>query len=282
MRLGSMLLLAAGFGSMGAHAQVPSGATSVCSDGSYSQAKTQARACAKHGGVKTWMGGTQVAAPVPVSSPKASSPAAKSASGATAMCSDGSYSEAKTQARACSKHGGVKTWMGAATKTTAVVAPIPAPMPMPRTNGSAANAPAGTTAVCTDGSFSRAQTQARACLKHGGIKTWAATSTTTQPNMPIGSGKPVAIPAPTVPTVPQPAPVNRLPTTAPPVARAPTAPKSAPVLGGGNGLVWVNKSTKVFHCQGDRWYGRTKSGEYMTQAAALAKGDHPEHGKRCP
>jgi Helix-hairpin-helix motif len=38
------------------------------------------------------------------------------------------------------------------------------------------------------------------------------------------------------------------------------------------GMVWVNTETKVFHREGDRWYGKTKHGKYMTEADALAAG----------
>ncbi len=46
----------------------------------------------------------------------------------------------------------------------------------------------------------------------------------------------------------------------------PAQPPPAP------GMVWVNLETKVFHREGDRWYGNTKRGKYMTEADALAAG----------
>ena len=41
---------------------------------------------------------------------------------------------------------------------------------------------------------------------------------------------------------------------------------------GGPGMVWVNPDTKVFHRYGSRWYGKTKTGQYMTEADALKAG----------
>ena len=39
--------------------------------------------------------------------------------------------------------------------------------------------------------------------------------------------------------------------------------------------VWVNKTSKVYHCPTSRYYGKTKSGEYMTQKEAQDAGNHP-------
>jgi len=71
---------------------------------------------------------------------------------------------------------------------------------------------------------------------------------------------PAAKPAP-APAAPTPAPA------APTAARTPSAPATAqqpPV----KGMVWVNLSTKVFHREGDRYYGNTKNGKFMTEADA--------------
>jgi hypothetical protein len=38
------------------------------------------------------------------------------------------------------------------------------------------------------------------------------------------------------------------------------------------GLVWVNTSRKVFYREGDRWYGRTRDGKFMTEEDAVKAG----------
>lgn len=45
--------------------------------------------------------------------------------------------------------------------------------------------------------------------------------------------------------------------------------------------VWVNTSTHVYHCQGTRYYGTTKKGEYMTQQQAQTTGNRPAYGRYC-
>jgi DNA uptake protein ComE-like DNA-binding protein len=38
------------------------------------------------------------------------------------------------------------------------------------------------------------------------------------------------------------------------------------------GMVWVNLETKIYHREGDRWYGRTKHGKYMSETDAEKAG----------
>jgi len=128
-----------------------------------------------------------------------------------------------------------------------------------------ATAPAGSTAQCKDGSYYSGAAKKGACRGHKGIQTWYG---------PAATAAPAAAPAPA------PATASAHATAAQKHAKvAPAARTAAP--GGGAGQVWVNTSTKVYHCQGDRWYGKTKSGSYMPEAQAKAQGFRADKGKAC-
>jgi hypothetical protein len=61
----------------------------------------------------------------------------------------------------------------------------------------------------------------------------------------------------------------------------PAAAQKEQAPGGGSGKVWANSSSKVYHCEGSKYYGKTRKGEYMTEADAKAKGFHGVGGKTC-
>ncbi|MDY7546163.1 DUF3761 domain-containing protein [Glaciimonas sp. CA11.2] len=124
-----------------------------------------------------------------------------------------------------------------------------------------AGAPAGSTGLCKDGTYYSGATKSGACSGHKGVKDWYATKATT----------PAATPAAT------PAPASK-PMAAPSAA---STASSAVAPGGGPGLVWANTSTKVYHCQNTKYYGKTKAGAYMSEADAKTKGYHADHGKAC-
>jgi hypothetical protein len=127
-----------------------------------------------------------------------------------------------------------------------------------------AGAPAGTTVQCKDGSFASPDTKSGACRGHKGIQTWYGKA----------DAKPAAAPAVAA------APAAAGTPAAKPAARPdPSTMAAAP--GGGAGKVWANDETKVYHCMGDRYYGKTKKGEYLSEAEAKAKGMHASHNKAC-
>jgi hypothetical protein len=133
-----------------------------------------------------------------------------------------------------------------------------------------AGAPSGSTALCKDGSYYSGASKKGACAGHKGIKDWYG-------------GAEAAASAPAAPAAMAPAaaaPASKAAAAAP---AAPAAEKktTAAAPGGGPGQVWVNTSSKVYHCPSDRYYGKTKSGEYMSESDAKAKGFKPDHGKAC-
>ncbi|MBC7752399.1 MAG: hypothetical protein H7Z73_11925 [Candidatus Saccharibacteria bacterium] len=154
-------------------------------------------------------------------------------------------------------------------------------------------APAGSTGLCNDGSYYAGANKQGACRGHKGIKDWygsAASGAAT-----VGATAAVTTPAVQPTSVPEKKGMfsflNKKPATSPTAAptttttttattTTQTAPKAV-AAGGGVGQVWVNSDSNVYHCQSSQWYGKTKTGSYMTEAAAKAAGARPDHGKAC-
>lgn len=143
--------------------------------------------------------------------------------------------------------------------------------------GLRAQAPAGSTGQCNDGSYTTAAQKWQACRGHQGVKTWfaaaggAAASTGATPATPAKSATP-ATPAATAssPTA-----------SSKPMSPTQRAASMQQAPGGGSGKVWVNTDSKVYHCEGSTFYGKTKAGQYMTEADAKASGAKPANGKAC-
>ncbi|HEY0295090.1 MAG TPA: hypothetical protein VGC69_07125 [Bordetella sp.] len=130
-----------------------------------------------------------------------------------------------------------------------------------------AGAPAGATGLCKDGTYYTGATKQGACRGHKGVGTWYGAAT----------------PAAAAPAAMAPAAAAAAPAAAATPGKKPAAftPAATAAPGGGPGLVWVNTSSKVYHCQGDKWYGKTKAGSYMSEADAKTKGFHGPRGKTC-
>ena len=155
--------------------------------------------------------------------------------------------------------------------------------------GANAFADTSTQVTCKDGSTSPHGGRG-ACSGHGGIDKaataaaaggtagggGAASSSGGTSSSSTSTGSASATPAAPAPA----APATHAPATPATTAKAPPASQAA-APGGGPGMVWVNSASKVYHCPSDRWYGKTKSGEYMTEADAKAKGNRADHNKPC-
>lgn len=155
-------------------------------------------------------------------------------------------------------------------------------------SGAFAQAPAGSTGVCKDGSYTSAESKKGACSGHGGLKSWTGAKKAAATPKPAAAAP--AAKAPAAMAAPAAAGAMAAPATKAPTAMAPATTKTAEKTsgmpkeaapGGGPGKVWVNTSSHVYHCSGDEWYGKTKEGAYMSEAQAKAKGNHAAAGKAC-
>lgn len=136
-----------------------------------------------------------------------------------------------------------------------------------------AQTPPSVTASCKDGTNYAGTTRKGACAGHGGVLAWtkAAPTATTTAAPPAAPAATAAAPA----TAPKPKASSTAVATSQPQGKPPAAAM------GGPGQVWVNTSSKVYHCPGTTWYGKTKQGMMMSEADAQAKGFHADHGKAC-
>jgi len=185
-----------------------------------------------------------------------------------------------------------RCWFGCLVLAAALAVPIAA----------LARAPASVSATCKDGTTFTGTSRRGACHGHGGVQSWttaAAPTATTAPAASVSAtckdGTPFTgatrrgacrghggVQTWTTVTAPAATPANAPTTTAIVPSRPAAAPRGTQNVDNPMpGQVWVNTTSKVYHCPGDRYYGNTKHGEYLSETAAKAEGDRPSRGKSC-
>jgi len=212
----------------------------------------------------------------------------KAPADATGECKDGTYTTAAQKEGACSSHGGVKKWLAKEDKGDKAKASDKAdkssksadkPASAATKPSAAASAkPADATGQCKDDTYTTSATKSGACAGHKGVKTWYGSDDKAQANAAPKSTATTAAAATGAAAAPA-APAKSA--AAPAKTAAPPPAERTAAAGGGAGKVWVNTDSKIYHCEKDAMYGKTKQGEYMSEAQAKASGARASRGKEC-
>jgi hypothetical protein len=203
---------------------------------------------------------------------------AKAPADATGECKDGTYTTSASKEGACSSHGGVKKWMAKEEKSSSAKEAKSSSAKSSKTAAAASSAekPANATGECKDGTYTDSASKSGACSGHKGVKTWygakestsssAAPSTSGAASSKSGTGSSKS---------------SSTSSTATPKSSSASTGGNMAAAGGGSGKVWVNTDSKVYHCEKDALYGKTKQGEYMSESQAKASGARAARGKEC-
>lgn len=193
--------------------------------------------------------------------------------GSTGQCKDGTYTSASHKSGACASHGGVQAWYGSHGKSsrkhgsesgqadaTGNGRNTPGNYHGNTGRPAADEAPAGNRTDSAGNSGSAAKSSS-ASANANSINAHSGSAAVVTPN---NGGETMAGPA---------ARSGK--------SRANSRAGKEPAPGGGPDMVWVNSQSKVYHCYGSQFYGKTREGKYMTEQEAKKMGAKPDHGKPC-
>jgi hypothetical protein len=118
-------------------------------------------------------------------------------------------------------------------------------------------APAGSSAVCRDGTFYYGASKADACVDRGGLKQWWGVK---------GNVKPADVPAAAARG---------------PYEKALQPVPTQPPTPGASAKVWADPVSKLYHCASDATFTKTGKSEAMSEANAKARGYMAGSEKPC-
>ncbi|HEY0264289.1 MAG TPA: DUF3761 domain-containing protein [Granulicella sp.] len=170
---------------------------------------------------------------------------------ATGLCRDGSYTTEAARNSACKGHHGVRQWFPATPAPEPPPAPAAASAPPAAANPPVSQAAPSKTTQAREQSLSAAKAAADAASDSLATRSIAG-------------------------------PSSQANASAPNTATRRRMARKKPAPGGGLGLVWLNPASNTYHCPGTAYYGRTRTGSYMSEDDAKARGAHIVSGESCP
>lgn len=263
-------------------------ATGLCNDGTAYTGASRKGACRGHKGVKEWYAdnnanASQSAKVATTEAPAKTEIKAPANEVATGVCNDGSAYTGISKRGACRGHKGLKEWFADKTGADKTASATEKPAAAPAETVAPASAGTTATGLCKDGTAFTGAKKQGACRGHKGLKEWFADQKTppsksseASETIPANSGQSTADSSEK--STPN---TNVTEKSAAKAAKTATPVAKTVAAGGGAGKVWVNTDSSIYHCEGSNFYGKTKVGEYMTEAEAQAKGNVASRKKLC-
>jgi hypothetical protein len=188
--------------------------------------------------------------------------------GATGQCKDGTYTTSPKKSGACSGHHGVKTWF----------ATVGGPTNPDIKSGRTSQKTAAKQAANSDETVNPHDNSTMSNARADAVNKKSGNDAVATPN---DNGKSIPGPAANGTTASNSGATGKSSRNTAKASASGSVAEHNAAPGGGPGMVWLNTKSNVYHCYGSEWYGKTKSGKYVSEKDAVNAGAKPDHGKSC-